>query len=65
MWQFKAIEFRTSNRGEPMSKMLHCMYAYPQTVNLNKKRNLFVRVELRKDDFEIRKPPLEVHTILQ
>lgn len=48
-----------------MSKMLHCLYAYPQTVNLNKKRNLFVRVELRKDDFDIRKPPLEVHTILQ
>ncbi|KAG0565982.1 hypothetical protein KC19_7G029000 [Ceratodon purpureus] len=57
--QFKAIEFRMSNRGEPLSQMLHCLYIYPQTLTLNKKRNLFVRVELRKDDFDIRKPPLE------
>ena len=60
VWQFKAIEFRMSNRGEPLSQMLHCLYIYPQTLTLNKKRNLFVRVELRKDDFDIRKPPLEV-----
>nr|XP_024395928.1 guanine nucleotide exchange factor SPIKE 1-like isoform X2 [Physcomitrium patens] len=57
--QFKAIEFRTSNRGEPMSQVLHCLYIYPQTINLSKKRNLFVRVELRKDDYDIRQPPLE------
>ncbi|XP_024384292.1 guanine nucleotide exchange factor SPIKE 1 isoform X3 [Physcomitrium patens] len=56
---FKAIEFRTSNRGDLMSQMLHCLYIYPQTLNLSKKRNLFVRVELRKDDYDIRKPPLE------
>ncbi|KAG0603065.1 hypothetical protein M758_10G063500 [Ceratodon purpureus] len=56
---FKAIEFRTSNRGEPMSQMVHCLYIYPQTLNLSKKRNLFVRVELRNNDYDIRKPPLE------
>jgi dedicator of cytokinesis protein 6/7/8 len=33
---------------------------YPLTVSLSRKRNLFVRVELRKDDSDIRKPPLEV-----
>lgn len=43
-----------------MSRMLHCLYVYPQTVNFSKRRNLFVRVELRKDDNDIRKPPLEV-----
>lgn len=58
--QFKAFEFRLSNRGDPLSQMLHCLYIYPQTLTLNKKRNIFVRVELRKDDFDIRKPPLEV-----
>lgn len=60
LWQFKAVEFRTSNRGEPMSQMLHCLYIYPQTLNLSKKRNVFVRVELRNNDYDIRKPPLEV-----
>jgi hypothetical protein len=58
--QFKAVEFRTLTKGEPLAQMLHCLYIYPQSVNLSKKRNLFIRVELRKDDSDIRKPPLEV-----
>jgi hypothetical protein len=61
--QFKAVEFRTLTKGEPLAQMLHCLYIYPQSVNLSKKRNLFIRVELRKDDSDIRKPPLEVFII--
>ncbi|KAH9556934.1 hypothetical protein CY35_07G058600 [Sphagnum magellanicum] len=56
---FKAVEFRTLSKGEPLAQILHCLYIYPQSVNLSKKRNLFIRVELRKDDSDIRKPPLE------
>ena len=47
-------------RSEPFSQLFHCIYVYPLTVSLSRKRNLFVRVELRKDDSDIRKPPLEV-----
>jgi len=60
MMQFKAVEFWTLSKGEPLAQILHCLYIYPQSVNLSKKRNLFIRVELRKDDSDIRKPPLEV-----
>jgi hypothetical protein len=59
MMQFKAVEFWTLSKGEPLAQILHCLYIYPQSVNLSKKRNLFIRVELRKDDSDIRKPPLE------
>ncbi len=60
MMQFKAVEFQTLSKGEPLGQILHCLYIYPQSVNLSKKRNLFIRIELRKDDSDIRKPPLEV-----
>lgn len=60
VWQFRAVEFRIGPKAEPLSQLLHCLYIYPQSVNLSKKRNLFVRLELRKDDGDIRKPPLEV-----
>lgn len=33
---------------------------YPLTVSLGRKRNLFIRVELREDDADIRRQPLEV-----
>lgn len=33
---------------------------YPLTVSLGRKRNLFIRVELREDDGDLRRQPLEV-----
>jgi hypothetical protein len=56
---FRAVEFRLGSRVEAPSQLLHCLYIYPQSVNLSRKRSLFMRVELRKDDGDIRKPPLE------
>jgi hypothetical protein len=58
--QFQAFDFRMMARSEPFSQLFHCLYVYPLTVSLSRKRNLFVRVELRKDDSDIRKPPIEV-----
>ncbi|CAI0457364.1 unnamed protein product [Linum tenue] len=56
---FQAFDFRTTVRNEPFLQLFHCLYVYPLTVSLSRKRNLFVRVELRKDDLDIRRPPLE------
>ncbi|KQJ85009.1 guanine nucleotide exchange factor SPIKE 1 isoform X1 [Brachypodium distachyon] len=56
---FQAFDFRMMTRSEPFSQLFHCLYVYPLTVSLSRKRNLFVRVELRKDDADIRKLPLE------
>lgn len=58
--QFQAFDFRTTTRNEPFLQLFHCVYVYPLTVSLSRKRNLFIRVELRKDDADIRKQPLEV-----
>lgn len=44
-------------------QLFHCLYVYPLTVSISRKRNLFIRVELRKDDVDIRKPPPEVSCI--
>eukprot|EP00250_Pteridium_aquilinum_P019527 c24469_g1_i1 orf=329-5872(-) len=56
---FHALDFRNFTRSEPFTQLLHCLYVYPRVVSLSRKRNLFVRVELRRDDSDIRKPPLE------
>lgn len=56
---FQAFDFRTTTRNEPFLQLFHCVYVYPLTVSLSRKRNLFIRVELRKDDADIRKQPLE------
>ncbi|KAG8063521.1 hypothetical protein GUJ93_ZPchr0003g18496 [Zizania palustris] len=56
---FQAFDFRMMTRSEPFSQLFHCLYVYPLTISLSRKRNLFVRVELRKDDSDIRKPPSE------
>ncbi|KAH9295018.1 hypothetical protein KI387_038606 [Taxus chinensis] len=56
----RALDFRTLTKNEPFSQLLHCLFLYPLTVSLSRKRNLFIRVELRKDDVDMRKPPLEV-----
>lgn len=56
---FQAFDFRTTTRNEPFLQLFHCIYVYPLTVNLSRKRNMFIRVELRKDDADIRAPPLE------
>ncbi|CAA6654525.1 unnamed protein product [Spirodela intermedia] len=53
------FDFRTMTRSEPFSQLLHSLYVYPLSVNLSRKKNLFIRVELRKDDVDIRRPPLE------
>lgn len=60
MWQIHVFDFRTMTRSEPFSQLLHSLYVYPLSVNLSRKKNLFIRVELRKDDVDIRRPPLEV-----
>ncbi|KAF8395959.1 hypothetical protein HHK36_017570 [Tetracentron sinense] len=58
-YDFQAFDFRTMTRSEPFSQLLHCLYLYPLTVSLSRKRNLYIRVELRKDDADVRKQPLE------
>lgn len=58
--QFHVFDFRAMSRSEPFSQLVHCLYVYPLSVSLSRKRNLFIRVELRKDDADIRKQPLEV-----
>lgn len=59
--QFQAFDFRTTTRNEPFLQLFHCLYVYPMTVSLSRKRNLFIRVELREDDADIRRQPLEVN----
>ncbi|GKV44511.1 hypothetical protein SLEP1_g51687 [Rubroshorea leprosula] len=56
---FQAFDFRTTLRNEPFLQLFHALYVYPLTVSLSRKRNLFVRVELRKDDADVRRQPLE------
>ncbi|XAR56047.1 hypothetical protein NMG60_11036336 [Bertholletia excelsa] len=56
---FQAFDFRTMTRNEPFLQLFHCLYVYPLTVSLSRKRNLFIRVELRKDDADVRRQPLE------
>lgn len=53
------FDFRAMTRSEPFSQLIHSLYVYPLTVSLSRKRNLFIRVELRKDDTDVRKQPLE------
>lgn len=60
-FQFQAFDFRTTTRNEPFLQLFHCLYVYPLTVSLSRKRNLFIRVELRKDDVDVRRQPLEVN----
>ncbi|KAK4490505.1 hypothetical protein RD792_001185 [Penstemon davidsonii] len=56
---FQAFDFRITSRNEPFLQLFHCLYVYPLSVSMSRKRNLFIRVELRKDDGDIRNPPLE------
>ncbi|KAL7144248.1 hypothetical protein ABFS83_08G246800 [Erythranthe nasuta] len=56
---FQAFDFRITSRNEPFLQLFHCLYVYPLSVSMSRKRNLFIRVELRKDDGDIRRPPLE------
>ncbi|KAL1563417.1 MAP kinase Spk1, variant 2 [Salvia divinorum] len=56
---FQAFDFRITSRNEPFLQLFHCLYVYPLSVSMSRKRNLFIRVELRKDDADTRKPPLE------
>ncbi|CAH9114188.1 unnamed protein product [Cuscuta europaea] len=56
---FEAFDFRTTTRNEPFSQLFHCLYVYPLTINMSRKRNMFIRIELRKDDADITNPPLE------
>ncbi|KAK1650389.1 hypothetical protein QYE76_068194 [Lolium multiflorum] len=56
---FQAFDFRMLARSEPFSQLFHCLYVYPLTVSLSRKRNLFVRVELRNDDSDMSKLPVE------
>ena len=56
----RALNFRALTKNEPFSQLLYCLFVYPLTVNLSIKCNLFMRVELRKDDVDIRKHALEV-----
>lgn len=60
-FQFQAFDFRTTTRNEPFLQLFHFLYVYPLTVSLSRKRNLYVRVELREDDADIRRQPLEVY----
>ncbi|KAG6516456.1 hypothetical protein ZIOFF_026921 [Zingiber officinale] len=55
----EVFDFRRMTRSEPFSQLFHCLYVYPLTVSLSRKRNLFIRIEMRKDDADIQKQPLE------
>ncbi|GER31994.1 hypothetical protein STAS_08040 [Striga asiatica] len=55
----QAFDFRITSRNEPFLQLFHCLYVYPLSVSMSRKKNLFIRVELRKDDGDIRKTPLE------
>lgn len=57
--EFHAFDFRATTRNEPFLHLFHFLYVYPLTISLSRKRNLFIRVELRKDDTDIRRQPLE------
>ncbi|KAJ7561812.1 hypothetical protein O6H91_03G042400 [Diphasiastrum complanatum] len=56
---FHALEFRMFAKNEPFTQLVHCLYAYPQSVSLSRKRNLFVRMELKKDDTDLSKLAIE------
>ncbi|GAA0149942.1 guanyl-nucleotide exchange factor [Lithospermum erythrorhizon] len=56
---FQAFDFRMTTRNEPFLQLFHCLYVYPLTVSMSRKRNLFIRVELRKDDVDVSRPPVE------
>jgi hypothetical protein len=56
---YHAFDFCSTTRNEPFLHLFHCLYVYPVAVTLSRKRNPFIRVELRKDDTDIRKQPLE------
>ncbi|GKV44972.1 hypothetical protein SLEP1_g52107 [Rubroshorea leprosula] len=58
-FELQASDFRTTLRNEPFLQLFHSLYVYPLTVSLSWKRNLFVRVELRKDDADVRRQPSE------
>ncbi|KAL8530035.1 hypothetical protein ACS0TY_007203 [Phlomoides rotata] len=57
--QIQAFDFQITSRNEPFLQLFHCLYVYPLSVSMSRKRNLFIRVELRKDDGDIRRPSLE------
>lgn len=63
--QFRALEFRVLTKNEPFSQLLHSLYIYPLAVNQSRKRNLYLRLELRKDDVDIRNTALEVRIFLK
>ncbi|KAH0902696.1 hypothetical protein HID58_042199 [Brassica napus] len=56
---YYAFDFCSTTRNEPFLHLFHCLYVYPVAVTLSRKRNPFIRVELRKDDTDVRKQPLE------
>ncbi|XP_020585015.1 guanine nucleotide exchange factor SPIKE 1, partial [Phalaenopsis equestris] len=56
---FEAFDFRVMFKSEPFTQLIHCLYLYPLTVCFSRKRNLFIRVEMKKDDGDIRKQPIE------
>ncbi|CAH1442319.1 unnamed protein product [Lactuca virosa] len=57
----QAFDFHTTIRYEPFLQLFHCLYVYPLTVSLSR-RNLFIRIELRKDDADARKQSLELRS---
>ncbi|EFJ04870.1 hypothetical protein SELMODRAFT_449303 [Selaginella moellendorffii] len=53
------MEFRHFTKSEPFTQSIHCLYVYPLSVTFSKKRNLFIRVEVRKDDIDLQTPAME------
>ncbi|XP_019059153.1 PREDICTED: guanine nucleotide exchange factor SPIKE 1 isoform X2 [Tarenaya hassleriana] len=56
---YYAFDFCATTRNEPFLHLFHCLYVYPLSVALSRKRNIFIRVELRKDDADVRSQPFE------
>lgn len=58
--QLWPLDFPVLTKNEPFYEPLHCLFVYPLIFNFIRKRTLFMRFELLKNDVDIRKNEIEV-----
>lgn len=56
----RALDFRSLDRSEPYTELIHLLYVYPLSLHTAKKKNLLVKVELRDDDSHPDNPAMKV-----
>ncbi|GAQ82020.1 guanine nucleotide exchange factor [Klebsormidium nitens] len=56
----RALDFRSLDRSAPYTELIHLLYVYPLSLQMSRKRNLLVRVELRDDDSHPDNPGMQV-----